>query len=243
MPNQACLSVVGMGAPQIEGNSLADRVRRALTHADKKPAQLAEACDISPAAVSDWLSGQTKNLKGENLYAAARFLEVNAEWLATGRGAMTGVVEPRATYDVGFSVPQLDVAGGMALVGRETQDHLDIVRQVQVNIPQLRREIAFSAPSNLRIITGYGDSMEPTFRDGDPLLIDTGVTEIVIDGIYVLERDRELFIKRIQRHPIDKTLIVSSDNRNYQPYAVSDAERVSFRILGRVLLAWNGRKL
>lgn len=234
-----------MGTTYIEGNSLADRVDRALTRADKKPAQLAEACDISPAAVSDWLNGKTKNLKGANLYAAARFLDVNAEWLATGHGPMTNssIAERRPEYDVGFAVPQLDVAGGMALVGRETTDHLDIVRQVQVNLPQLRREISFSAPSNLRIITGYGDSMEPTFRDGDPLLIDTGVSDILIDGVYVLERDRELFIKRVQRHPIDKTLIVSSDNRIYQPYVVSDAERSSFKILGRVLLAWNGRKL
>lgn len=227
-----------------DGN-LAGRLKRALGRAQKKPAQLAEACDVTPAAVSDWLSGQTKNLKGENLYAAARFLDVNAEWLATGRGSMTSsvIAERSAGYDPGFSIPQLDVAGGMALVGREITDHLDIVRQVQVNLPQLRREISFSAPSNLRIITGYGDSMEPTFRDGDPLLIDGGVNDIQIDGVYVLERDRELFIKRIQRHPIDKTLIVSSDNRIYQPYVVSDADRASFKILGRVLLAWNGRKL
>lgn len=244
MPNQACLRVGLMGDPA-EAN-LADRLKRALARAQKKPAQLADACDVSPASVSDWLSGQTKNLKGDNLYGAARFLDVNAEWLATGRGSMSNalVAESRAAYDIGgFSVPQLDVAGGMALAGREPADHLDIVRQVQVNLPQLRREISFSAPSNLRIITGYGDSMEPTFRDGDPLLIDTGISDIMIDGVYVLERDQELFIKRVQRHPIDKTLIVSSDNRIYQPYVVSEADRTSFKILGRVLLAWNGRKL
>lgn len=243
MPNQACLIVSDMG--DISG-TLGDRLRQALAKANKKPAHLAAACEVSAASVSDWLSGETKNLKGPNLYSAARFLDVNAEWLATGEGPMSALelAEPKPwPSETGFAIPQLDVAGGMALVGREMADHLDIVNQVRVNLPQLRREISFSSPTNLRIITGYGDSMEPTFRDGDPLLVDTGVTEIHVDGVYVLEREGELFIKRVQRHPIDKTLIVSSDNRIYQPYVISDAERVRFRISGRVLLAWNGRKL
>jgi transcriptional regulator with XRE-family HTH domain len=48
--------------------------------------RLAVACGIDPASVNNWLSGKTKTLEGANLLAASRFLGVNAEWLATGKG-------------------------------------------------------------------------------------------------------------------------------------------------------------
>jgi transcriptional regulator with XRE-family HTH domain len=167
-----------------------------------------------------------------------------------------GVAEERPVYGVRpapprpdeFLIPRLALGGSMGQ-GIEAPEHIDIVNQVRVNLPHLRREVSISAPSNLRILTGYGDSMEPTFKDGDPLLVDTGVTEIKIDGVYVLERDagsdrKELFIKRVQRHPIDNTLIISSDNKNYQPVVVSESDRrVRFKVAGRVLLAWNSRKI
>lgn len=139
-------------------------------------------------------------------------------------------------------VPQLNLAPSMG-TGVVAPEHIEVVESIRVHLPRLKREVHFTAPNNLRIITGYGDSMQPTFNDGDPLLIDVGVTDIRVDGVYVLERESELFIKRVQRQPLDGTLKVISDNKNYESFVVKDAERTQFRICGRVLLAWNSRKL
>lgn len=49
---------------------------------------LADACGIQPPSVSEWLSGRTKNIEGANLLAAAKFLRVSPDWLATGKGEM-----------------------------------------------------------------------------------------------------------------------------------------------------------
>ena len=49
---------------------------------------LADACGIQPPSVSEWLSGRTKNMEGANLLAAAKFLRVSPDWLATGKGEM-----------------------------------------------------------------------------------------------------------------------------------------------------------
>ena len=51
-------------------------------------AAIAKACKIAPPSVSDWMSGKTKTIAGKNLLAAARLLNVNPEWLGTGRGPM-----------------------------------------------------------------------------------------------------------------------------------------------------------
>lgn len=52
------------------------------------PAELARAVKVKPPSVSDWLSGETKTIKGENLLRAAQALQCTPQWLATGLGPM-----------------------------------------------------------------------------------------------------------------------------------------------------------
>lgn len=53
-----------------------------------KQVDLVRACKVKPASVSNWFDGKTKTLAGANLLTVARVLNVNAEWLGTGRGPM-----------------------------------------------------------------------------------------------------------------------------------------------------------
>lgn len=71
--------------------SLKDRLKKALSQEGKKLSQagLARACGIKPPSVSDWMSGRTQTLEGENLVRAAGYLGVNAHWLGTGEGSMS----------------------------------------------------------------------------------------------------------------------------------------------------------
>lgn len=121
-------------------------------------------------------------------------------------------------------------------------EHENVIMNMVVNENWLRRNATFSSPENLAIVTGIGDSMRPTFEDGDPLLVDRGVADIRLDAIYVLSLNDELFIKRIQRRP-DGTVLMISDNRAYEPYHIQDAERGNFKVLGRVIMAWNSRRI
>ncbi len=72
-------------------NTLAERLRYAMQVATPKKVkgvELAAAVDVKPPSVSDWLSGKSKTMEGENLLRAAKFLNVNPMWLATGTGEM-----------------------------------------------------------------------------------------------------------------------------------------------------------
>lgn len=51
-----------------------------------KGVELARAAGVKPPSVSDWLSGKSKSMEGENLLRVSRFLGVDANWLATGLG-------------------------------------------------------------------------------------------------------------------------------------------------------------
>jgi phage repressor protein C with HTH and peptisase S24 domain len=73
--------------------------------------------------------------------------------------------------------------------------------------------------------------------------VDRGVNEISMDGVFVLSRNGELFIKRVQRRMRDGAIIIKSDNALFEPETIENAERERLEILGRVLWVWRGAKL
>ena len=71
---------------QTELPTFAERLVYAMDEKGISPADLAKAVKVTPSAVSQWRSGQTKNLRPDNLFKVADILGVNARWLATGMG-------------------------------------------------------------------------------------------------------------------------------------------------------------
>ena len=103
----------------------------------------------------------------------------------------------------------------------------------------IHRELR-AQPSDLWLIHVDGESMEPTLRHGDLILIDRRKAEVVPrDGIYVLRMEESLLVKRLQRLPEHK-VNASSDNPAYGSFVLSlDVQNEDFAIIGRVV--WSGR--
>lgn len=141
-----------------------------------------------------------------------------------------------------YPVPQLDVAASMGS-GIFAADHAEVVASISVYLNDLRKQATFSAPQNLRFITGYGHSMEPTYKDGDVLLVDVGITTVDVDAVYVfrLGAESSLFIKTLQRKRDGSLLMVSHNRQAYEPEVIPVGEPLT--ICGRVVLAWNARRL
>lgn len=84
-------------------------------------------------------------------------------------------------------------------------------------------------------ITVSGHSMSPALHDGDTIIVDTLVTNVEIDGIYLLRRGTALVIKRIT-FKTDESAVVSSDNgiqgsdEHLQPATVRE-----LRVVGRMV--------
>lgn len=80
--------------------------------------------------------------------------------------------------------------------------------------------------------------MEPSFRDRDVLLCDTGQTEIIDGEVYALDYGGELRVKRLRKR-FDGGLIILSDNTaKHPPESLSAIDATHIKILGRVL--WRG---
>ena len=93
---------------------------------------------------------------------------------------------------------------------------------------------------HLALITAVGDSMEPTLREGDILLIDLRQKQVADDGIYVLRLDDRLMTKRLQRL-IDGAIIIMSDNPIYQKQTVKKDAASDLAVIGRAV--WVGRRI
>lgn len=213
-------------------------------------AALAKRHGVREPTVSQWLDGQFLPRADRARKMAADY-GVNFEWLYFGTGPKEAddqhpsrVQEPAAVElwrikPEDFPIPQFDVAGSMG-EGACPPDHVDIVRNIAVSLAELRKKVHFTSPNNLSFITGYGPSMEPTFFDGDLLLIDEGVTTVEIDAVFVFLLNGKLYIKTLQRTPSGGLMMIS-DNKKFLPYEISESD--SFIVRGRVLLAMNAKRL
>ena len=85
-------------------------------------------------------------------------------------------------------------------------------------------------PAMLSTIAVRGDSMEPTLRDGDEILVDE-TPRPLRDGIHVVRLDDALLVKRIDTARAGVVQLVS-DNRAYSVIEVPPGEVV---VIGRVV--------
>jgi len=86
---------------------------------------------------------------------------------------------------------------------------------------------------NIEAINVSGDSMEPTFSYGDIVFINRSKNDIGRGGIFTINTEHGLFIKRVQRR-VDGKVDIISDNKDYpmQTINANDMEVVG-RVVGR----------
>lgn len=195
---------------------------------------------LSSGVYSQWLNGQS--LAGDNLIKVAKILGVSPNWLQTGKGDISDPIRPLLQSDTnGITLPLLNVRASMGK-GDNVNDHelvIDILRIKKSWVDKTLRNI--TNINNLSFIHAIGDSMHPTFNDGDILLVDSGAIDVSSDSVYVLEAHERLFIKRVRRR-LDGNYEISSDNPAVKTVDTLNGDH-QVTIKGRVVWVWNGRKV
>lgn len=86
----------------------------------------------------------------------------------------------------------------------------------------------------LVLIWAKGDSMYPTLQDNDTLVVHIMRKKPVDGRIYVIRKEEELLVKRIQLLPNGLRLI--SDNKEmYAPVDITDTDLDNFEVVGQVV--------
>jgi phage repressor protein C with HTH and peptisase S24 domain len=131
-----------------------------------------------------------------------------------------------------IDVPRLALgasAGGGAMAGEEAR-----VGSLRFANRWLREQGL--EPGMLSAIAVAGDSMEPTLRDGDEILVDR-TPRPLRDGIHVVRVEDNLLVKRVDTGR-PGTIALVSDNPAYRPIELAPDE---VAVIGRVV--WKGGRL
>ncbi len=142
------------------------------------------------------------------------------------------------TNNIKSLIPKLVLkpsAGGGSMVDIE-----DVENYIAFQKEWFRKNI--KAPKDsLKSMTANGDSMEPTIRNGDMLLVDVSQNQAKTDNIYIIRIDDCLVVKRVQCI-LDNKLQIVSDNKNYDSYQIDLTDGAQdIKIIGKVV--WYGRSI
>lgn len=209
-----------------------DRVR-ALAEAKGGVAVLAREANISQATLQRIVSGQ--EMKTPVLLAIARATGVRLEWLATGEGPMRAGEADAPSGTVAVARYDARAAAGRRALSADAR----VIEAIHFSEAWVRTVLRRN-PQDLAIIEAFGDSMEPTIKDGDVLMLDTAIADLVSGRIYVVDLGGELLVKRIQRR-LNGSLLVLSDNERYPPEELQPSDAAPLRIVGEVV--WHARAI
>jgi phage repressor protein C with HTH and peptisase S24 domain len=133
-------------------------------------------------------------------------------------------------------IAHYDIRGAMG-GGEVNHDYPEMLQDVRVSPSQLRAMgVEFKEHYSLKMVTGWGQSMAPTIKHGDPLLVDISIKEFIGDGVYFFSYQGFQYIKRLQMKGKDKFKMIS-DNRKHKAEDIFVDETY---IQARVLFVWNG---
>ncbi|AUZ77091.1 MULTISPECIES: LexA family transcriptional regulator [Aeromonas] len=208
--------------------NVSDRIKEVI--GKRSIRQAASDWGLPFATVNNWLKGAMPAL--DTIAEISKKEGVSLEWIAYGKGASTTQTqtqcasEPEQPYNANdmdhlAKVPTFNVeasAGAGAWINAENICDYWYVPRTWLRLERLEH-------AELCIINTVGDSMAPHINNGDRLLVKTNIDrELALNGVYVINLDGHLRVKRLEftLSPIGYRVI--SDNELYPPEFVPAAE-------------------
>ena len=234
-------------------STLGERIKKLRLDRNETQQQLADAIGTTKSSVSQWESGSTKKMDGENLARVASHYQVNALWLSTGKGMALEkqliqdyLSEPIQANAVWYG--DFDVWDNTTPL-REDEVALPFFREVQLSAGKGISEVQENHGARLRFakstlkrkgisaadaacVVVSGNSMEPVLPDGSTIGIDTSKTDIINGKMYAIDHDGHLRVKMIYNLPGGGIRLRSFNAEEWPDEAYRDTHNI--RILGQV---------
>jgi len=232
--------------------SLSDRLLELI--GSQSVRSFAQSIGVSETGVRKYLKGAIPGL--DIALRIAEQCDVNLEWLATGKGSK------HPSYDIENKASENEANKGSSSAIQEESNSLRIKEfnedfvlvpgyHIQVSAGNgscaidapIKRYLAFRRKylkykgldsNKLAVVFAKGDSMEPTVKDNDSLLVDLSCTTPIDGKLFVVRLGDELYAKRVQKS-FDGSIRLISDNREYEPITVAKEQLDQLCVIGRVV--------
>ncbi|MFF7859715.1 S24 family peptidase [Pseudomonas monteilii] len=201
-----------------------------LPDADSEPSPDESVSTSAADIVRNMLAKQGKRLsetaRAQLMAAAEASDEGNVVTVDFSRPGLVGDEVRIAHYDIRAAM------GG----GQLPHDYPEMLKDIRVSPSHLREiGVEFEQHYHLKVVTGWGQSMEPTIKHRDPLIVNINVRDFVGDGVYLFVWDDLLYIKRLQVADEDHYEMISDNPRHKDRLIRRDMTYIQ----ARVLLVWN----
>lgn len=80
----------------------------------------------------------------------------------------------------------------------------------------------FTNINDVVIVKNSGDAMLPSINPDDMLWVDTSYNKALSDGIYLIEANNTVLLRRIQINPFNGSVDLIADNSSYKPYNIKN---------------------
>lgn len=185
-----------------------ERIAMAIEASGKKKGQIAAECGVANSAVTQWIKGESKSLKLENLYSLSEATGFNAEWLATGNGPerlrqCESNVEPGPPITSPWRAIKIV---GTAQMGTEGYWHGLDSAEGYIDLP--------SRDADAYALRLKGDSMSPAIKSGWIAICEPSHDLVPLEYVMIRLRDGESMVKELLR-ATDEDVTVQSVNDAY----------------------------
>lgn len=193
----------------------------------------------TPQSAADIVRAMLETKAGKSISPEARERLLLAADEAQPTNVITADFSRRPIRGDEIRIAHYDVRGAMGS-GKLVREYPEMLRDVTVSQEHLRElGVKYKDPAHLKMITGDGESMAPTIRHLDPLIVDVSIREFTGDGIYAFTWQGLFYIKRLQMRGAEHFRMLS-DNPLHPPEDIRVDETY---IQARVLLVWNARRV
>jgi len=197
---------------------------------------LAKMVDVSVNTIQSYEQGSLP--RGEHFLNLARSLQCSLDWLV---GLNTGGLSWPTTVDdddhmaVHASGPNWEAPRSWVF-----PPYLEI-EGVESERPRQQAPVSFERKwlsalipdvNNARLLLAKGPAMQPTFSDGDLLLVNVGQRQIYQGQAYAIRLDGCLLVNRVEIRPGGIYRIVSDNREIAPPYEI---EANQMEVLGQVV--------
>ena len=185
--------------------------------------ELAKQIGVTRPSINGWLKGSVPT--EENLDALCKFLNVERSFLQNG---VSSINDDETT----ISIPAMNRRP--TALANETDGNRGVV-SIRFSKEWLNSRSQTSVDS-IRIFNMTGPSMSPTFEEGDLLIVDTSINQVISNGIYILRQLGGDVVRRIYFGLDQTTAYVNTDNDSHPNFETKNTQPLE--VVGKVIFAY-----
>ena len=224
------------GSPELV-NAYAQRLINRRKRLGLSQRDLAKMVDVSVNTIQSYESGSLP--RGEHFLNLARSLQCSLDWLVglntTGGLSWPTTVDDEDHLAVGASGASWEAPRSWVFPPfLEIDDQNGGQPRQQAPVSFERKWLSSLIPdvNNARLLLAKGPAMQPTFSDGDLLLVNVGQKQIYQGQAYAIRLDGCLLVNRVEIRPGGIYRIVSDNREIAPPYEI---EAGQMEVLGQVV--------